>query len=55
MAIISDIARGRIAELKFARDCNDAMYSAARECIGASLAQLNAFQSLLRIQKEIGE
>jgi hypothetical protein len=53
--LISDLARGETAELKFTRDLADNLFVAKRSSIDASLSQLTALQSILRIQKEIAE
>ena len=53
--LISDLARGSVAELKFQRDLADCCFTAKRESLQASLANLTALQSVLRIQREVGE
>ena len=53
--LISDLARGSVAELKFQRDLADSCFTAKRESLQASLANLTALQSVLRIQREVGE
>ena len=53
ISIISDLARGMVAEFKFTRDLNDSLFTAKRESLGASLGVLTALQSILRVQKDI--
>jgi hypothetical protein len=53
VAIVSDIARGNVSELRFNRDLTDAQYRSAIEAIDSLKAQLNALQSLLKHQIEI--
>ena len=53
VAIVSDIARGNVAELRFERDLTDAQYRASIEAIDSLKAQLNALQSLLKHQIEV--
>ena len=53
--LISDLSRGETAELKFTRDLADAVFTAKRESLQASLANLTALQSILRIQREVAE
>ena len=53
--LITDLARGGTAELKFARDLNEALFVAKRSSLDASLSQLTAFQSLLKIMKEVSD
>jgi len=55
VTLIGDLARGAAAEPKFARDMADAMYTAKREALGANQAILTSLQSILKIQREIGE
>ena len=53
VGLIDDIAKGNISETKFERDLAEARYTAGRDRIKAIAAELNALQSILRIQKEI--
>lgn len=53
VAIVSDIARGKVAELRFLRDLTDAQYRASIEAMDSLKAQLNALQSILKHQSEI--
>ena len=53
VGLIDDIAKGNIADTKFKRDLAEARYTAGRDRLKAIAAELNALQSILRIQKEI--
>lgn len=53
VGLIDDIAKGNIAEIKFERELAEARYTAGRDRLKAIAAELNALQSILRIQKEI--
>lgn len=53
VGLIEDVSRGNIADERFARDLAKEKYIAGRDSIKAIIAQLNALQSILRIQKEV--
>lgn len=53
VGLIDDIAKGNIAEIKFEKELSEARYIAGRDRLKAIAAELNALQSILRIQKEI--
>ena len=53
VSMVSDVARGNVAELRFTRDLTDAQYRSSIEAIDSLKAQLNALQSLLKHQIEI--
>lgn len=50
--IISDVARGKVADLLFARDAAEVKFKSAQESMSAMKATLSALQSVLRIQEE---
>ncbi len=53
VTLISDIARGNASDYKFERDLSEAKYTAARDSLKAIAVQVNALQSILRIQSEV--
>lgn len=53
VTLIPDIARGRLADLMFQRDASDAMFTAARESLGALQTQASLLQSILKYQEVI--
>lgn len=52
--LISDLARGKVAESKFQRDLADGQYRAAIEALEALKSQLSALQTVSRYQTDIG-
>lgn len=53
VGLIEDVARGNIADIRYQRDLANLKYVAGRDSMRAIIAQLNALQSILRIQKEV--
>jgi|SRR5690625_3222176 len=53
VTLVSDTAKGNVADLKFERDLADGRYRAAIEALEALKSQLTALQSILRVQEEI--
>jgi len=53
MTIISDVARGNIAEHKFKRDLAEVEYKTSRDMLNALQSELSALQTLYRRQDEI--
>ncbi|OZV10775.1 hypothetical protein CIW83_18320 [Tissierella sp. P1] len=53
VGLIEDVARGNIADLRFQRDLAREKYIAARDSLKAIAVQINALQSILRIQNEV--
>mgnify|MGYP001063028588 CR=1 FL=1 len=52
VTLISDIARGECADLKFQRDLSEARYSAGRELLQSLQTQVSALQTILKYQEE---
>lgn len=52
--LISDLARGEVAELKLERDLKDGLYKSSIEGTRALQSQLNGLQSVARYQSDIG-
>jgi hypothetical protein len=50
--LISDIARGNVADLLFERDAAEVKFKAAMESMAALKSTLSALQSVLRIQED---
>ena len=50
--VISDLSRGKVAELRFTRDFNDTHYRATIESIDVLKTQMSALQSILKYQTE---
>lgn len=53
VTLINDLARGNTSDYKFERDLSEAKYTAARDSLKAIAVQVNALQSILRIQSEV--
>ncbi len=53
VGMIDDVARGNLADLRFERDLARETYIAAKEAMKAIQAQINALQSILKIQQEV--
>jgi len=53
VGLIEDVARGNLAELRYERDIARETYKAARDSMKAIQAQINALQSILKIQQEV--
>ena len=53
VSLISDIARGNLADLKFKRDMAEMKFVAGRDALRAIIAQVSALQSVLNVQKEV--
>lgn len=53
VGLIDDVAKGNIADIKFEKDLAEARYTAGRDRLKAIAAELNALQSILRVQKEV--
>lgn len=51
--LISDVARGNMADFKYKRDLAEVSYKTAREMLGALQAELSGLQSIYRNQKDI--
>lgn len=50
--LISDVARGNVADLLFERDRAEVQFKAAMESMSALKSTLSALQSVLRVQDE---
>lgn len=53
ISLINEIARGNAADEKYKRDLAEAKYTAGRDSLKAISTQVNALQSILRIQSEV--
>ena len=53
VGLIEDVARGNIADIRYQRDLANLKYVAGRDSMRAIIAQQNALQSILRVQKEV--
>jgi hypothetical protein len=53
VGLIEDVARGNLADLRFERDVAKETYIAARDSLKAIAVQINALQSILKIQQEV--
>lgn len=53
ISLIEDVSRGNLADLRFERDLAREKYVAGRDSMKAIIAQLNALQSILRVQSEV--
>lgn len=53
ISLINEVAKGNVADAKFERDLSEAKYTAARDSLKAIAVQVNALQSILRIQNEV--
>lgn len=53
VTLISDIARGTVAELKYNRDLTEGLCISAREAKKALESELSSLQSLLRYQDNV--
>ena len=53
VGLIEDVSRGNLADIRFTRDLSKEKYIAGRDSMKAIIAQLNALQSILRIQSNI--
>lgn len=53
VGLIKEVARGNTADKKFDRDLAEAEYTAGRDSLKAISTQVNALQSILRIQSEL--
>ena len=53
VGLIEDVARGNLADLRFERDLAREKYIAARDSLKAIAVQINALQSILRLQSEV--
>jgi hypothetical protein len=52
--LISDVARGNVADLKYERDLADGKYWSAIEALGALQSQLSALQTVSKYHAEVG-
>lgn len=52
--LVSDLARGNVADLKFERDLAEGQYRAAVEALEALKSQLSALQTVSKYQTEVG-
>jgi|SRR5690606_17611183 len=52
--LVSDLARGNVADLKFERDLAEGQYKAAVEALEALKSQLSALQTVSKYQTEVG-
>lgn len=52
--LIGDLARAKVAELKFKRDLATEMYRAALSAMEALKVEINALQSIAKYQSETG-
>lgn len=53
IGLIEDVARGNLADLRYERDIAKETYIAARDSMRAIQVQINALQSILKIQSEV--
>lgn len=53
VGLIEDVARGNLADLRFQRDLAREKYISGRDSMKAIAVQINALQSILRIQSEV--
>lgn len=53
VGLIEDVARGNLADLRFNRDLAREKYIAGRDSMKAIAVQINALQSILRIQQDV--
>lgn len=53
VTLISDIARGNVANLKFERDLADSMFTSVRDSLKGLQSATSSLQSILRTQEEI--
>lgn len=53
VGLIEDVARGNLADLRFERDLAREKYIAGRDSMKAIAVQINALQSILRLQSEV--
>lgn len=53
VGLIEDISRGNLADLRFQRDLAREKYVAGRDSMKAIAVQINALQSILRLQSEM--
>ena len=53
VGLIEDVARGNLADLRFQRDLAREKYISGRDSMKAIAVQINALQSILRIQQDI--
>lgn len=53
VTLISDVARGDVADLKFNRDLAEGKYKASMQALEALKAQVNALQTISKYQSEV--
>ena len=53
IGLIEDVARGNLADLRYERDIAKETYIAARDSMRAIQVQINALQSILKLQSEV--
>lgn len=53
VGLIEDVARGNLADLRYERDVAKETYIAARDSLKAIAVQINALQSILKVQQEV--
>lgn len=53
IGLIEDVARGNLADLRYQRDIAKETYVAARDSMKAIQVQINALQSILKLQSEV--
>ncbi|WP_026676762.1 hypothetical protein [Fictibacillus gelatini] len=53
VTLVSDVARGNVADLKHKRDLAEGKYKASIEALKSIQAQVNALQSILKFQSEV--
>lgn len=51
--LISDVARGNVADLKYKRDLAEGLYRSSLESSKALQAELSGLQSVLKVQSEV--
>ncbi|USG65200.1 hypothetical protein NDK47_24260 [Brevibacillus ruminantium] len=51
--LISDVARGNVAELKYRRDLAEGLYRSSVESSKALQAEMSGLQSILKVQSDV--
>lgn len=51
--LISDVARGNVAELKYKRDLAEGLYRSSVESSKALQAEMSGLQSILKVQSDV--
>lgn len=53
VSIINDVARGNVAELKYARDLAEGLYKSSSESAKVLQSEMSGLQSILRVQDSV--